>query len=131
MEDREKIMKIYVSHSRKFDFKNELYAPIKNSELSSTHIFIFPHEASDTPFNTKELFVNKGCDLVIAEVSYPATGQGIELGWANLLEIPIICLYKDGVEPSQSLHSVSKRFLMYTNSDNMLEDISGVLRQYE
>lgn len=121
-------MRIYVSHSRKFDFKNELYLPIQNSELSTQHEFIFPHAESDSPFNTKELFVNKSCDLVIAEVSYPATGQGIELGWANILEIPIVCLYKDGTTPSGSLATVSKKLLMYTDTQNMLEDITTLLR---
>nr|AIA14292.1 Unknown Function [uncultured bacterium] len=124
-------MKIYISHSRKFDFQNELYKVLRESELNSNHEFILPHEQSDMPFNTKELFMNKGCDVVVAEVSYPATGQGIELGWADMLEIPIICIYKEGIEPSQSLHTVSKRFLMYTSSENMLEDISGALRIYE
>lgn len=123
-------MNIYVSHSRSFDFQNELYLPIKNSELSKQHTFIFPYEESDEPCNTKDLFVSKDCDLVIAEVSYAATGQGIELGWADMMGIPIICIYKDGAEISQSLHAVSKKFLMYTSTENMIEDITGVLRQY-
>lgn len=123
-------MNIYVSHSRSFDYEHELYLPIRNSELSKHHTFIFPREERDEPFNTKELFVSKGCDLVIAEVSYPATGQGIELGWADLTGVPIICIYKDGAEISQSLHAVSKKFLMYTSTENMLSDIEGVLQQY-
>lgn len=124
-------MNIYISHSRSFDFKNELYEPIRNSVLSQEHTFILPHENDETPFNTKELFQKKGCDLVIAEVSYPATGQGIELGWAEMLGIPIICIYKDGAKISGSLSVISKKFLMYTDTENMIQDISGVLRQFE
>lgn len=123
-------MNIYVSHSGHFDFQNELFLPIRTSEVLKQYTFIFPHEQSEEPFNTKELFVNKGCDLVIAEVSYPSTGQGIELGWADMLEIPIICIYKDGTEFSKSLHTASKRFLMYTSTENMLSDIEGVLQRY-
>ena len=124
-------MNIYICHSRNFDFKNELYAPIRSSELNAKHNFIFPNEDAETPFNSKELLFNKGCDLVIAEVSYPSTGQGIELGWANILEIPIVCLYKDGTTPARSLSAVSSKLLMYTSTENMIEDITGVLRNYE
>jgi len=123
-------MNIYISHSRGFDFQNELYDPIKSSELVDRHTFIFPHDTEEG-FNTKELFQNKGCDLVIVEVSYPATGVGIELGWADLLNIPIVCIHKDGVQPSDSLHAVSKRFMMYTSKENMIEDITSLLRNYE
>lgn len=124
-------MNIYVSHSRQFDFKNELYLPLRNSELNTKYNFILPHEENDGLFNTKELFKSKGCDLVIAEVSYPSTGQGIELGWADLLDIPIVAIHKDGVSPAESVHTVSHKFMMYTSKENMIEDITGLLRQLE
>lgn len=124
-------MRIYISHSREFDFENELYKPLHESELPSIHTFIFPHEENLSGINAKELFYRKECDLIIAEVSYPSTGQGIELGWADMYELPIICLYKEGAKASESLHFVSKRFLMYTSQQNMLEDITGLLKQFE
>ncbi len=83
------------------------------------------------PFPTRELLQNKGCDLIIAEVSFPATGQGIELGWASMLDIPIICIYKEGAKVSGSLHAVSKKLLMYTDEQNMIDDITGTLKHYE
>jgi len=123
-------MNIYISHSRSFDYTKELYEPLKNSQLAKEHNFIFPHDTDEEPINTKELFQNKKCDLVIAEVSSPATGQGIELGWADIYEIPIVCIYKEGVTFSKSLNRISKKFLMYTSKDDMIEDIKGVLKQY-
>jgi hypothetical protein len=74
-------MKIYVSHSTSFDFKEELYKPIRSSDLNSIHEIILPHEDSNEQFKTLDLFKSGGCKLIIAEVSYPSTGQGIELGW--------------------------------------------------
>ena len=68
---------------------------------------------------------------MLAEVSYPATGQGIELGWADLLEIPIICVYKEGAKVSISVSFISKKLLMYTSKENMLEDIEGAIKLYE
>nr|AIA18821.1 Unknown Function [uncultured bacterium] len=124
-------MKIYLSHSRNIDYKKELYVPIKSSEIINKHEFIFPHENSDQLYPTRELLQNKGCDLIIAEVSFPATGQGIELGWASMLDIPIVCIYKDGAKPANSLNEVTSKFLMYTSPENMIEDITGVLKQYE
>ena len=37
-------MKIYVSHSRRFDFEQDLYEPLKHSDLAKIATFIFPQE---------------------------------------------------------------------------------------
>ncbi|MCX7956147.1 MAG: hypothetical protein N2593_03555 [Patescibacteria group bacterium] len=96
-------MKIYISHSTKYDYLNELYLPIKKTDFNKAYQFIFPHEKSkEKLFNSKKLFY-EGCDLVLAEISYPSISIGIELGWANMLGIKIICLYKKGIKPSKSL----------------------------
>jgi len=34
-------MKIFVAHSSNFDFKNELYLPLRNSSLNNKHIFFY------------------------------------------------------------------------------------------
>lgn len=122
-------MKIYISHSRKFDFKKELYEPIKNSDLVSQHEFIFPHDESDAPYPTRELLQSGTVGMVIAEVSFPGTDQGIELGWADMLQIPIVCIYKEGADISSSLSIVTKKFLMYTDVENMISDLKGLLNE--
>ena len=71
-------MRIYISHSSKYDYINKIYNPIKNSDLVKTNTFFLPHEDKNKIVNTKDIISNY--DLVIAEVSLPATGQGIELG---------------------------------------------------
>lgn len=124
-------MTIYISHSRAFDYQKELYDVLKNSDLVKEHTFIFPHEKSDEPYNTKTFFQSGTCGLVIAEVSYPSTGQGIELGWADALQIPIICVYKKDMHISNSTSQISNKLLMYTDQENMLADIIGVLERYE
>lgn len=117
-------MKIYVSHSKELDFVDDLYKPIRESELNKLHTFVLPHENQDG-LNVKEIL--KGCDLVIAEVSIPATGQGIELGWANMLGIPIVCLSKEGSEISRSLKFVAEEFITYKNSNELISKISEFL----
>ena len=91
-------MKIYIGHSREFDFQKELYTPIRESALSTLHEIILPHEKSEQPANTPERL--QQYDLFVAEVTFPSTGLGIELGWANLLRLPIICIYKKGARYS-------------------------------
>jgi len=71
------MLEIYITHSRDFDYKTELYTPLRNSSLNSQHRFILPHETNEF-INSKEIIQRS--NLVIAEVSYPATGVGIELG---------------------------------------------------
>lgn len=85
-------MKICVTHSTQWDFINKLYHPIKNSELYMHHDIFFPHDEATKNVNTKDII--KQSDLVIAEVSLPSVGQGIELGWADFVETPILCIYQ-------------------------------------
>ncbi len=118
-------MKIYVSHSKGFDYKNELYEPLKNSGLSLD--FIFPHEDGSNPFNSKELFEKHLCDLVLAEVSIPSTGQGIELGWANVFKIPIICFYKSGTTPAGSLKVITDKIIEYNDAQHLINKLTSEL----
>ncbi|OGM27238.1 hypothetical protein A2962_01870 [Candidatus Woesebacteria bacterium RIFCSPLOWO2_01_FULL_39_61] len=115
-------MRIYVTHSTGFDFKKELYGPIRKSELNSKHEITLPHEKSSELFDSKK-YLDK-CDLVIAEVSHPSTGQGIELGWANAKQVPIICFYKKGASPSNSIKAVSKHIFEYEGSIDLVNKIS-------
>lgn len=92
-------MKIYISHSTQYDYINKIYKPIKDSNLSQENIFFLPHEDKNKIPNTKDIILDY--DLVIAEVSLPSTGQGIELGWANYAKIPILCMHEKRAKASQ------------------------------
>lgn len=119
-------MKIYVAHSRSFDFKKDLYEPIRQSSLNDEHTFVLPHETSEEPFNSKDFLKNEA-DLLIAEVSEPATGLGIELGWADTYEVPIVCIYRKGSKVSGSLKVVSKNFVEYSNSKELISWIERII----
>ncbi|OGM27279.1 hypothetical protein A2627_03415 [Candidatus Woesebacteria bacterium RIFCSPHIGHO2_01_FULL_39_28] len=120
------MLEIYVAHSRDFDYKTELYAPLRNSTLNSQYRFILPHE-TDEFVNSKEII--RKSNLVIAEVSYPATGEGIELGWADSFLIPILCLYKEGAKPSGSLKAVTNTIVSYSDIVDMINKIESFLSQ--
>ena len=120
-------MKIYVAHSRAFDFSQELYEPIKNSLIAKDHEFIFPHDGRSEPFSSKEFF-QTGCDLILAEVSYPSTGLGIELGWGDMLKVPIVCLYQKDAQVSGSLKSVTDKFFEYSSADELVAQVAEAIR---
>lgn len=118
-------MKIYVSHSTIFDFKDELYKPLKEANLNCE--FMLPHDTSSAQYQVKELFDKKGCDMILAEVSFPSTGQGIELGWADDHGIPIVCFYKKGSTYSKALSIICSTFFEYTDSADLLEKIKKIV----
>ena len=118
-------MNIYISHSSKYDYINKLYNPIKTSNLFRLHNFFFPHDNENKTINTKEIISNY--DLLIAEVSFPATGQGIELGWADYAKTPILCIYEKGAKISSSLKFITNNFIEYGNTEDMINEISNFI----
>lgn len=104
-------MKIYIWHTKKFDYINELYKPLEDSELIKNHEIILPHIESDELFNSKEYL--KSCDLMIADISYPSTSLGIEIWWANLYWCKVVCVYKKWTKISKGLETVCNTFFEY------------------
>jgi nucleoside 2-deoxyribosyltransferase len=119
-------MKIYIAHSNNFNFKDELYLPLRRSLVNEKHEIILPHENSNIK-NSKQII--RTSDVVIAEVSYPATGEGIELGWADAFKKPIICMYKARTSPANSLKTITNNIVSYTNSEDMLNKIEAYLSE--
>ena len=111
---------IYFAHSSALDYKKEYYYPILESDLQNKYQLIFPHEKSEEPFSSKELFLSDQCDLVVAEVSYPSTGSGIELGWADTYEIPIILLAREDSVFSGLLNEFGVAFIKYKDRSDMV-----------
>jgi len=118
-------MKIYISHSTGFDYKNDLYKPLK--EIIPSSRLIFPHTKSHKPTFTKDIIAKKECAFILAEVSYPSTGQGIELGWASLVDIPIICIYKEKAQISTSLQLIASRFMPYKKITDIKDELEQIM----
>ncbi|MCL2384027.1 MAG: hypothetical protein FWC79_07995 [Oscillospiraceae bacterium] len=121
-------MNIYISHSSSYDYTNKLYNPIKESDLKDTNNFYFPHD-DGTVVNTRSVISE--FDLVIAEVSRPTTGQGIELGWASYVGTPILCIYEKGARYSSALPIVAQDFMEYENAQDMISKIRDYLEKGE
>ena len=117
-------MNIYISHSRDFDFENELYKPIRESNINNLYSFFLPHENQNDSDNIETL---KSSDLIIAEISYPSTGEGIEIGIASTLNIPILCIYKESSKISGSLKYITDKFISYSSSKDLISKIKEFL----
>ena len=113
-------MKIYIGHSRNYDYEKKLYKPILDSELSKEHEIIFPHIGEKT-FNTKSIIEES--DLFIAEVSVPSLGLGIEIGRAEQIGKKILCIYKKGEKVSSSLKYVDAILIEYNDEKDMIDKI--------
>lgn len=66
-------------------------------------------------------------DVIIAEVSFPSTGLGIEIGWADTFKKPIICISKQDAKASSSLRAVSQVFIEYSTPEELIAKISKEL----
>ena len=120
-------MRIYVSHSSSFDFQSQLYQPLSESALAGEHVLIFPHRQSNEPFPIRELLAKRQCDLVVAEVSYPSTGQGIELAWAAQYGVPILCVSRIDTKRSSSLEALKPTFIEYRDGRNLIEIVKDFI----
>lgn len=120
-------MRIFVAHSSNFDFRNELYLPLRNSILNKEYEIFLPQEKETSGPVTRDMIKNS--NLIIAEVSYPSTGQGIELGWADIFDIPILCIYKSGSKFSHSLHKLTDNFIVYETPEDMVQRLIDFLKK--
>lgn len=122
-------MQVYVAHSTQFDFLTDLYQPIQSSEAFKNHSIVLPHAVSTDLYNSKAFF-DIDCDLVIAEISYPSTGLGIELGWADDRELPIAALAQSGLKVSSSAQAISQRVWYYQTSSQLSNLIDTIIATY-
>ena len=118
-------MKIYVSHSSAFDYKTELYDPLKAIAAEQCELYL-PHQTQITAHNTRKVIASS--DLFFAEVSYPSTGQGIEIAWADAADIPIVCFHEQSAKISSSLKLICCAFYAYKNRQNMASLFAQVVR---
>lgn len=112
------MLNIYVAHKKDSVYAETLYNVINSSNLAKTYNIIFPHENGGKDFNSKEV-ISK-CSFVLAEVSDHATGVGVELGWADAYNIPIICLHREWCKPSGTLTYLTDKFYSYGSRHSLL-----------
>lgn len=121
-------MKIFVAHSSSFDFKTKLYEPIRTSALSSEHEILLPQEG-DIEEITRDMIRNS--DVLVAEVSAPSLGAGIEMGWADSFHHPVIAIYEKGSTPSFSIDNVVTDRIEYDGPADLISKLTIALGKYQ
>lgn len=116
-------MLIYCVHSSAFNFTDEFYQPIRDSSAFQKHTFIFPHASGAEPIHSKTVIEN--CDLVLAEVSHPSTGMGIEIGWADAAGKPIWAIHRVGTSIPRSISLVATKIFSYASLDDVLDSLAA------
>ncbi|AJD93485.1 hypothetical protein JMA_41680 (plasmid) [Jeotgalibacillus malaysiensis] len=117
-------MNIYVGHSKQMNYKEELYPVLKKIGDEMGVRFILPHDESLELYPSKEVLPT--CDYMLADISLPALGLGIEIGWANMMDIPVFFIHKSDSELSHSVKAVSQNIRQYDSID----DLESVVREW-
>ena len=118
-------MKIYIGHSRHWDYEKKLYRPILDSYLNKEHEIIFPHIGEKT-FNTKSIIEES--DLFIAEVSIPSLGLGIEIGSADAKQKRLLCIYNSKYRCPESLKHIKTDIIAYQDEIDMLNKLKAYIQ---
>ena len=121
-------MRIYVTHSKDFDYKDKLYEPIEKSGLAAEHEFVLLYKNGEPQYSSKEKI--RDCNLLIAEATKHSTGSGVEIGWANAFNKPVVVISEYGARISRSLQFVTKDIKTYKNAEELLSHIGEAIKQY-
>jgi len=121
------LKKIYFGHSKDWDYQSGLYRPIQDSSLNDDFIIIFPHTSKGEEFVSERDL--KKIDLFVAEISLPSTGLGIELGFAHLFNIPILCIHRRGTTVRSSIKRLNCEILEYSEIDEVVRVIRRSISQ--
>lgn len=115
---------IYVG-SQSYDYQHELFRPIMTSDLVKKYNFIFPSEKFNVSFDAKKVL--KDCKLMVAEVSNPTVAASIEMGWADIYKVPVVCAYLKGTALSSHLKLTCDVFIEYTDYEELLEKLTKAI----
>ena len=114
--------RIYVGHARdeRLNYQEDLYLPLISS--LGDDLVIVPHEkGAEAQINSEEVLPT--CHLMIAEVSYPSTGLGLELVWAKHAAVPVLCIYNINCQPSTSVTNYCPDIISYESNVDMVEKV--------
>ena len=124
--------KLYVGHATKdFDFEGLLYSPLQHSDIALSHQLILPHAAGGGPFKSEALFKNADGDLLmLADLSVPSIGLGMEIAWARQYKIPVLFCAQTGSSPSSAAEFVwgtRYRLISYKNAEALTTGLALLL----
>jgi nucleoside 2-deoxyribosyltransferase len=130
------MMKAYiaVSYSKKSLYEPVLQAiaGVLRNEGIKTFVFVDEYTFTDQQESAMMQQAMKdidACDLVIAETSDKAIGIGVEAGYAKAKNKPVIYLRQQNAAHSSTVAGISDFQVIYNGTDDLQEQLSGVLTE--
>ena len=120
-----KRLNIYIIHSTKFDYNNYLFKRLLASKVCLAHNLVLPMTKENQAKYTKDLM--NEADLIIAEVSHPSFGLGLELKWLQKFDKPKLFISLDNQVPKKYKKLVSN--FTETNETNYIKTIEDFIIQ--
>lgn len=116
-EDSLEIYEILVEELKKHS--DNIYSPLDTIKFKGTREEMY----------ARVMNILKETDLVIAEMSSPSTGQGMELQEAVRLDIPIIIVVKEGRKISRTVLGSGKvkTTFFYNNKEDIKGNLENIL----
>jgi hypothetical protein len=119
-------LRVRVGHATGYDYEAQLYAVLRGLKLPTDATVSLPHAGGATGDCTKSFFA-AGCDLFIAEVSAPSTGLGMELAYADMHGVPVVCVHRSDCRPSSSVKMVSQTILGYESPEELARHVEALV----
>jgi hypothetical protein len=122
-------MKIFVSHSSNYDYNKQLYVPFLEVVENSNHNVFLPEIDRDNIIKTKDIIMKS--DLFIVECSRPSIGLGIECGWAEAFNVPIVAIYEQSFKLSGSIKFITDKIYSYCNKNELKQLLKTIIKSFE
>jgi nucleoside 2-deoxyribosyltransferase len=87
------------------------------------------HHLSDTEIFERDMDWVRQADVIVAEVTTPSLGVGYELGQAQAMGKPVICLFRTGTDRRLSA-MVSGNTYMQVFEYRSLEDVAEIFEKH-
>lgn len=115
---------VYVSHSKRFDFRKELYIPL--IQLRGKYNLVLPYEASE--FFDAPALINTTDNLaVIAELSFPSLVRDSEISLAFANERRVVGIYRKGAAISRAQSIACSVLLEYETLEKIIPKIEKLI----
>ena len=121
-------LKVYILHSRKTNYNEDLYLPLLRSRELSYHTLVMSttEKLKDTYYKT----LIDDCDLVVAELSHPDMGFNMELKEAIVAKKPILPLANKEIGYDDKYNKLLKNIVGYADTNELVYFVETFVNNY-
>ena len=121
-------LKVYILHSRKTNYNEDLYLPLLRSRVLSYHTLVMSttEKLKDTYYKT----LIDDCDLVVAELSHPDMGFNMELKEAIVAKKPILPLANKEIGYDDKYNKLLKNIVGYADTNELVYFVETFVNNY-